>query len=60
MTLAEGRHSITEPPRGPKIYLFYLREREREYKQRKGRESQADSLLSMKPDTGLDPSTLRS
>ena len=28
--------------------------------QREGRESQADSLLSIEPDMGLDPRTLRS
>ena len=45
-----------------KIYLFE-RKKEREssrQKQREGKkESQADSLLSMEPDTGLDPRTLR-
>ena len=40
----------------------YLRERERERFKggREGeRESQADSLLSMEPHVGLDPTTLR-
>ena len=46
-----------------KIYLFIL-ERERQYEwegqRERERESQADSGLSVEPDAGLDPTTLKS
>ena len=46
-----------------KIYLFIL-ERDKKRASQGGRagekESQADSMLSTEPDTGLDPRTLRS
>lgn len=42
--------------------IFYLRDREsnREGQRKKEKETQADSTLSMAPDAGLDPMTLRS
>ena len=36
---------------------MYLREKEREHKQREGAEGEADSSLSREPDVGLDPRT---
>ena len=39
---------------------FYLFERERENEQGQGTEKEADSLLSRKPNVGLDPRTPRS
>ena len=67
---AKGRHQTSEPGI-PNFDFFkkgyiYLRERERECMSReggrgRGREtSQADPALSMEPDAGLNPRTLRS